>query len=139
MFKEYDLMCCNTKIGIFRVDEDVPKRKFEMQIIKKYLSSKHLLGLRVLQTNGYISDEYVRHFIKHRVVPKNRQNIDEILERHGLSEYDGYLISKHWRLGTMKDRIWVNFYNERMEDFHPKAKIFIESTEPLIKNDAMYV
>lgn len=138
MFEEYDLMCCNTKIGTFMVDENAVGRQFKMIVNPKYLPSKHLLGLRVLQTDGIIPDEYVRHFIKHRVVPRNRQNIDEILERHSLSEYDGYLISKHWRLGAMKDRIWVNFYGEHMEDFHPKAKMFIESTEKLITDDAMY-
>lgn len=138
MFREYDFMCCNTKVGTFYVDEDVPKRKFKISLNPKYIHSRHMILMNTLQVNYELDDEMVRHFMKRRVVPKYRDNIDEILRDLGMSEYDPYLIAKHNRVATMHDRLWVNYFNERMQDFHPKADLLLNSLDSIIEEDAMF-
>ena len=138
MYKEYDFMCCNTKVGTFYVDESVPRRQFRISLNPKYMKSRHMILMKSLQVDCELDDKAVRHFIQSRVVPKYRDNINEILENIGLSEYDSYMIAKHNRVATMHDRLWVNYNNERMQDFHPKAELLLENLDELIGNDAMY-
>ena len=136
--KEYNLMCCNTKVGTFYVDEDVYDREFRISLIPKYIGSPCMLGFKFLHKDFELSDSMVRHFIKCRVVPRNRMNIDDILKRIGLSEYDDYLIAKHNKFACVNDKIWVDLYGERFEDVRPDAEIHLSKLDPIIAEDAIY-
>lgn len=131
--KAYDFMCCNTKIGVFYVDEDCIGREYKIELIPKYLEIPTFLYLRMLHNGDFvIEDDMVRHFIKGRVMPRTRHNAEDILRRMGLSEYDPYLIAKQCRLSTTDDNYWVDFFGERMEDFHIKADDYLRNPHPLI-------
>ena len=51
----------------------------------------------------------VLDFFESRTFPRNRANIDDILEEFGLKEYDPYLLCKKCDGRTARDRKWIEF------------------------------
>ena len=56
--------------------------------------------------------EDVMNFFEDRCVPRNRKNINDILELLGLKEYDPYLICKFNHGRTAQDENWIDFLED---------------------------
>ena len=48
-------------------------------------------------------------FFEERTIPRNRDNINEILKELGMKEYDPYLLCKHFGGKMAHDDNWIEF------------------------------
>ena len=71
-------------------------------------------------TNKIVDDRRVRAYIDSCVVPKTRENIDDILKQMKLPYYDQWEIYKHNRGENVSDYTKIRFLkNVDSEDFIP--------------------
>lgn len=56
--------------------------------------------------------EDVMSFFEDRTFPRNRKDLDDILEWMGLSEYNPYLMCKKLNGRTAQDENWIDFLED---------------------------
>lgn len=66
----------------------------------------------VLKTEKVVNDRRVRAYIDDCVVPKTRENIDDILKNLKMPDYDQWEIYKHNNGENMSDYASIRFYKE---------------------------
>ena len=62
--------------------------------------------------NKIVSLEYIERFLEDRCIPRNRQNINELLVNLGLENYDVIEILKKTHGISFDDFWWIKFENE---------------------------
>lgn len=62
--------------------------------------------------NKIVSLEYIERFLEDRCIPRNRQNINEVLGNLGLENYDVIEILKKTHGVSFDDFWWIKFENE---------------------------
>ena len=97
----------NKKVGIFRYDSD--KKEFSMTIFKDALPADLPLSLELYAANGVfeLNNQDVLNWIRGRICPPGRQNIQSILEELGLPEYDEFGILMHTMARCDKDELYL--------------------------------
>lgn len=70
----------------------------------------------VLKTEKVVDDRRVRAYIDDCVVPKTRENIDDILKNLKMPYYDQWAIYKHNKGENMSDYASIRFYKELDSD-----------------------
>ena len=62
--------------------------------------------------NKIVSLEYIERFLEDRCIPRNRQNINELLVNLGLENYDVIEILQKTHGVSFDDFCWIKFENE---------------------------
>lgn len=106
-FERYDLMYGIEKIGDFMVHVGKFGRQFHVHLDVEDYESNAFVQIVALKTGNEIYDREVRLWFRARVVPRNRINIDKVLQELGLSEYDQWTIIKMNNGQNLKDTLWI--------------------------------
>lgn len=117
MIDKYILMCKDVAVGDLIYDTSTKSftfKKYDEIIARKYLP----LGM-YSYSNWNIdytpNNDDIVFWIKERVVPEERQNINEVLEAIGLVDYDFWEICRRTRGMCMEDYFWLS-KGEKYED-----------------------
>jgi hypothetical protein len=70
----------------------------------------------ILKTESVVEDKRVRAYIDDCVVPKTRENIDDILKHLKMPYYDQWAIYKHNQGTNMSDYASIRLYKELDSD-----------------------
>ncbi|MEG0672187.1 MAG: hypothetical protein RSA29_14790 [Clostridium sp.] len=119
MIDKYVLMCKDTPVG--DLTYDTAKKEFVFEKYSNIDNRKYLpLGMYSYMNWNleYIpTSDDIKFWIQERVVPEERQNIDEILKAIGLIYYDSWEICRRTRGMCMEDYFWLS-KGEKYEDVH---------------------
>ena len=92
-------------IGFFCVEERLDKDIFTVTLIKPNHEFAYILG----ENSGEIDESSMSDWIYERIVPPTRQNIDQLLVKMGLQDYDQLDILKFTKGRSVHDDIWIDF------------------------------
>jgi hypothetical protein len=97
----------NKQVGVFRYDTDT--KKFSMTIFADIPLRDLPLSLDLFATNGKyeLDDKDVLSWIRGRIVPSGRHNINAILKELGLHEYDEFGILMYTMARCDKDELYL--------------------------------
>lgn len=119
MIDKYVLMYQDVKVGDFIYDTNTKKFRFT-----KYdeIVSRKYLPLGMYSYVNWNIDYKPTHddivfWLKDRVVPEERANIDEILKAMGLIDYDFWELCRRTRAMCMEDYFWLS-KGEKYEEVH---------------------
>lgn len=119
MIDKYILMYQGVKVGDFAYDTNTKQFSFEKYdeiTHRKYLP----LGMYTLE-NWNIdykpTHKDIMFWLQDRVVPKERQNINEILKAMGMLDYDFWDLCRRTRGMCMEDYFWLS-KGEKYEEVH---------------------
>lgn len=119
MIDKFVLMCKNVEVGDFTYD--TVKKEFKFEKYENIDNRKYLpLGMySYLNWNlEYIpTSDDIKFWIEERVMPKERQNVDEVLKAIGLLYYDAWEICRRTRAMCMEDYFWIS-KGEIYEEVH---------------------
>ncbi|SUY48106.1 Uncharacterised protein [Clostridium putrefaciens] len=119
MIDKYVLMYKDTEVG--DLIYDISSKRFVFKIYKNIDHRKYLpLGMYSYENWNidYVpTNEDIVFWLEDRVVPKERQNIDDILASLGLLYYDFWEVCRKTRAMCMEDYFWLS-KGERYEDVH---------------------
>ena len=108
MLEIYEIMWRNKDVTGY-LEYDTQKNKFQAYLKDGALPNpRGLFG--VLKTERIVDDRRVRAYIDDCVVPKTRENIDDILRNLQIPYYDQWAIYKHNNGTNMSDYASIRFY-----------------------------
>jgi hypothetical protein len=95
------------QVGVFRYNTDA--KKFSMSIFSEFSAIDLPLSLDIFAANGKyeLDDKDVLTWIRGRIVPSGRQNINSILKELDLPEYDEFGILMHTMARCDKDELYL--------------------------------
>lgn len=130
MIDNYILMHKDVKVG--ELSYDTSTKKFTFNKYDSIKEVKHLpLGMYSLKNwklDYKPSHDDIVFWLEDRVVPKERANINEILNVMGLVDYDFWELCRRTRAMCMEDYFWLS-KGEKFEDVHIRY---------LAQNDRLY-
>jgi len=106
-FGLYDAALNNKQVGIFRYDME--NKQFSMSIFKDIPIADLPLSLDIFASNGKyeLSHKDVMTWIRGRICPPGRHNINDILKELNLQEYDEFEILMHTKARCDKDELYL--------------------------------
>lgn len=108
MLEIYEIMWRNNDVTGY-LEYDTQKNKFQAYL--KDGASPNPRGLfGILKTEKVVDDRRVRAYIDDCVVPKTRENIDDILRNLKIPYYDQWEIYKHNNGTNVSDYASIRFY-----------------------------
>ena len=95
------------QVGVFRYDID--KKQFSMSILPDIPAADLPLSLEIFAANGKreLGNEDVLTWLRGRICPPGRQNINSILKEHQLPEYDEFSMLMHTMARCDKDELYL--------------------------------
>ncbi|KYH34428.1 hypothetical protein CLTEP_16610 [Clostridium tepidiprofundi DSM 19306] len=119
MIDKYVLMCRDVPVGDLVYDTNT--RKFRFAKYDSIKDRKYLpLGMYTLENwniDYQPTHDDIVFWLKDRVVPKERANIDDILRAMGLIDYDFWELCRRTRAMCMEDYFWLS-KGEKYEEVH---------------------
>lgn len=119
MIDKYTLMCKDIPVGILTYDTNNKSfsfNKFDNIVDRGYLPVGMYSYENWNLTYKPTHDDIV-FWLQDRVVPKERANIDEILNAMGLIDYDFWELCRRTRAMCLEDYFWLS-KGEKFEDVH---------------------
>lgn len=108
MLEIYEILWRNNDVTGY-LEYDTQKNKFQAYL--KDGASPNPRGLfGILKTEKVVDDRRVRAYIDDCVVPKTRENIDDILRNLKIPYYDQWEIYKHNNGTNVSDYASIRFY-----------------------------
>lgn len=108
MLEIYEIMWRNNDVTGY-LEYDTQKNKFQAYLKDGALPNpRGLFG--ILKTEKVVDDRRVRAYIDDCVVPKTRENIDDILRNLKIPYYDQWEIYKHNNGTNVSDYASIRFY-----------------------------
>lgn len=108
MLEIYEIMWRNKDVTGY-LEYDTQKNRFQAYL--KDGASPNPRGLfGILKTENVVDDRRVRAYIDDCVVPKTRENIDDILRNLKIPYYDQWEIYKHNNGTNVSDYASIRFY-----------------------------
>ena len=88
-------------------------KRFALRLLEDYTGKHPDIMFKILHSKGYVNAEemHAQMFVEARIVPPNRHNSEDVLEYHGLKEYDEFGIM----LGTKGRGCMDNYCIEEIE------------------------
>ena len=130
MIDKYTLMCQDVPVGDLIYDTNNKQFSFN-----KYdsIQDRKYLPIGMYSYKNWNIDYKPTHkdivfWLEDRVVPKERANIDEILEVMGLIEYDFWELCRRTRAMCLEDYFWLS-KGEKYQEVHMRY---------LAENDSIY-
>lgn len=119
MIDKYILMNADTPVGELIYDTNTKKFSFEKYdtIVNKGNIPLGMYSYKNWNLEYKPTHEDIVFWLSDRVVPKERQNIDEILRAMGLNDYDMWELCRRTRAMCMEDYFWLS-KGEKYEDVH---------------------
>lgn len=119
MIDKYVLMNGNIPVGDFIYDTNTKKFSFQKYdiIVNKGNIPLGMHSYKNWNLEYKPTHEDIVFWLSDRVVPKERQNIDEILKAMGLNDYDMWELCRRTRVMCMEDYFWLS-KGEKYEDVH---------------------
>jgi hypothetical protein len=109
MLKSFGLYdaALNKQVGVFRYDNN--EKQFSMSIFTDISPVDLPLSLEIFANNGKYELDHkdVLTWIRGRICPSGRQNINSILKELDLSEYDEFGILMHTMARCDKDELYL--------------------------------
>jgi hypothetical protein len=96
------------QVGIFRYDPDM--EQFSLSLFPDIPADDLPLSLEIFAANGKreLAHQDVMTWIRGRICPSGRQNINSILKELNLSEYDEFGILMHTMARCDKDELYLS-------------------------------
>lgn len=121
MIDTYKLMYKDVYIGDLSFNTDNRRFKF----IVNHLADKSNLPIGIypidkLDVNYIPTHEDIKEWVEDRVMPPERQCLQDILKSIGLLYYDAWDICRKTRGMCIEDSYWLSKGNEKYEDTHFK-------------------
>lgn len=108
MLEIYEILWRNNDVTGY-LEYDTQKNKFQAYLKDGALPNpRGLFG--ILKTEKVVDDRRVRAYIDDCVVPKTRENIDDILRNLKIPYYDQWEIYKHNNGTNVSDYASIRFY-----------------------------
>ncbi|NFG63038.1 hypothetical protein [Clostridium sp. CMCC3677] len=119
MIDKYILMYKDVPAGDLIYDTNTKKFSFEKydEIINRQYLPLGMYSYKNWNISYKPSHDDIVFWLEDRVVPKERANIDEILEVMGLIDYDFWELCRRTRAMCMEDYFWLS-KGEKYEDVH---------------------
>lgn len=120
MLENYTLMYKNIEVGNISYNQD--KDEFSFKLNEEIKDTKYLPPILYDYTN--LSLDYkpthknILWWIEDRIMPPERDAIDHILDKMGLSIYNPWTILKENKGMTLEDYWWIRKDNEKYEQCH---------------------
>jgi len=102
---KYNMYSDNTHVGFFFVEEGIDKDKFTATLLKPHPTFAYILK----GDCGDIDEQAMADWVYERIVPPTRQNIEMLLEKMGLNDYDQLDILKFTGGRSVHDDLWIDF------------------------------
>jgi len=111
-FVLHDAALDHKQVGSFRYDTD--DKQFSMSILTDIPIADLPLSLEIFAGNGKyeLSHEDVLTWIRGRICPPGRQNINSILKELELPEYDEFEMLMHTMARCDKDELYLSVENQ---------------------------
>lgn len=140
MYKDYFLRYKNTIIGRFVIYPDGKRvyQPYHTAAASIEYGFGYPLGLYPVKDNSnllpdrdYIPKEAdIDHWIADRVIPKDRHDVDTVLDKMGLNSYDAWEIFIRNKGVTYNDLYWVtDDPNDTFENVHPRAVVNVVASK----------
>jgi len=114
MLKTFDLYdgALDKQVGVFRYNTD--EKQFSMSLFSDIPGIDLPLSLEIFADNGKyeLSHKDVLSWIRGRICPPGRQNINSILKELNLTEYDEFGILMHTMAKCDKDELYLRGMSE---------------------------
>lgn len=123
MLELYDIIWRDKEV-VGCLEYDTNRKKFHAYLRKGAKGNpRGLFG--ILKTDTEADDRRVRAYFDDCVVPKTRQNIDDILKHIGLPYYDQWEIYKHNSGKNVSDYASIRFRgtSDREDFFRPESEL----------------
>lgn len=120
MLENYTLMYKNIEVGNISYNQD--KDEFSFKLNEEIKDTKYLPPILYDYTNLSLdykpTHENILLWIEDRIMPPERDAIDHILDKMGLSIYNPWTILKENKGMTLEDYWWIRKDNEEYEQCH---------------------
>lgn len=120
MLENYTLMYKNIEVGNISYNQD--KDEFSFELNEEIKDTKYLPPILYDYTNLSLdykpTHENILLWIEDRIMPPERDAIDHILDKMGLSIYNPWTILKENKGMTLEDYWWIRKDNEKYEQCH---------------------
>lgn len=120
MLENYTLMYKNIEVGNISYNQD--KDEFSFKLNEEIKDTKYLPPILYDYTNLSLdykpTHENILWWIEDRIMPPERDAIDHILDKMGLSIYNPWTILKENKGMTLEDYWWIRKDNEKYEQCH---------------------
>lgn len=120
MLENYTLMYKNIEVGNISYNQD--KDEFSFKLNEEIKDTKYLPPILYDYTNLSLdykpTHENILWWIEDRIMPPERDAIDHILDKMGLSIYNPWTIVKENKGMTLEDYWWIRKDNEKYEQCH---------------------
>ncbi|WP_270942797.1 hypothetical protein [Romboutsia lituseburensis] len=120
MLENYTLMYKNIEVGNISYNQD--KDEFSFKLNEEIKDTKYLPPILYDYTNLSLdykpTHENILLWIEDRIMPPERDAIDHILDKMGLSIYNPWTILKENKGMTLEDYWWIRKDNEKYEQCH---------------------
>lgn len=120
MLENYTLMYKNIEVGNISYNQD--KDEFSFKLNEEIKDTKYLPPILYDYTNLSLdykpTHENILLWIEDRIMPPERDAIDHILDKMGLSIYNPWTIVKENKGMTLEDYWWIRKDNEKYEQCH---------------------
>ncbi|CEH33405.1 hypothetical protein [Romboutsia lituseburensis] len=120
MLENYTLMYKNIEVGNISYNQD--KDQFSFKLNEEIKDTKYLPPILYDYTNLSLdykpTHENILWWIEDRIMPPERDAIDHILDKMGLSIYNPWTILKENKGMTLEDYWWIRKDNEKYEQCH---------------------
>lgn len=117
MLENYTLMYKNIEVGNISYNQD--KDEFSFKLNEEIKDTKYLPPILYDYTNLSLdykpTHENILLWIEDRIMPPERDAIDHILDKMGLSIYNPWTILKENKGMTLEDYWWIRKDNEKYE------------------------
>lgn len=120
MLENYTLMFKNIEVGIISYNQD--KDEFSFRLNEDIKDTKYLPPILYDYTNLSLdykpTHENILWWIEDRIMPPERDALNHILNKMGLSIYNPWTILKDNKGMTLEDYWWIRKDNEKYEECH---------------------
>lgn len=120
MLENYTLMFKNIEVGIISYNQD--KDEFSFTLNEDIKDTKYLPPILYDYTNLSLdykpTHENILWWIEDRIMPPERDALNHILNKMGLSIYNPWTILKDNKGMTLEDYWWIRKDNEKYEECH---------------------
>lgn len=120
MLENYTLMYKNIEVGNISYNQD--KDEFSFKLNEEIKDTKYLPPILYDYTNLSLdykpTHENILWWIEDRIMPPERDAIDHILDKMGLSIYNPWTILKENKGMSLEDYWWIRKDNEKYEQCH---------------------
>lgn len=119
MIDKYILMCKDIPVGDFTYDTNTKKFSFVKydEIIDRRYLPLGMYSYKNWNVDYKPTHDDIVFWLEDRVVPKERANIDEILNAMGLIYYDFWELCRRTRAMCLEDYFWLS-KGEKYKDVH---------------------